>query len=132
MDSFDTDRISGSIQYDDDNIPQPVMEYATIRKDEKKSKKKEVTKKIKIIYFVFSSFKTTNDKQIQRQREKEEKKARKQEEKDRKKSQSRTRSATNERNVNTGSNNRSKARIIMLDDTEEYFDLGVSNIYVNE
>ncbi len=123
MDSFDTDRISGSIQYDDDNIPQPVMEYATIRKDEKKSKKKEVTKKIKIIYFVFSSFKTTNDKQIQRQREKEEKKARKQEEKERKKSRSQTRIDEPDRNPRF--NNRSKARIVMLDDAEEYVDLGV-------
>lgn len=66
---------------------------------------------------------------MQRQREKDEKKARKQEEKELKKSESRTRS-TNERNINTGSHNRSKARIIMLDGGEEYVDLGVSSIYI--
>jgi hypothetical protein len=47
-DSFDTDRLSGSLQYDDDeaqindDIPQPIMNYETIQKDGKKSKKKEV------------------------------------------------------------------------------------------
>ena len=44
-DSFDTDRLSGSIRYDDDpevnddDRPQPIMDYETIRKDDKKSKK---------------------------------------------------------------------------------------------
>jgi hypothetical protein len=58
-DSFDTDRLSGSIQYDDDqqdlpyndDIPQPITDYETIRKDDKKSKKKEVKIKIKCSLF---------------------------------------------------------------------------------
>jgi pyruvate-formate lyase len=62
-----------------------------------------------------------NEKRIQREREK----VRKQEEKERKKSQSRTRSATTERDVNSGYNDKSKARIIMLDDSEEFVNLGV-------
>jgi hypothetical protein len=45
-DSFDTDRLSGSIQYDDDqqdpvlndNIPRSNMDYETIRRNDKKSK----------------------------------------------------------------------------------------------
>jgi hypothetical protein len=105
VDSFDTDRLSGSIRYDDD-IPQPIMDYETIRKDEKKSTKKE----------------DANEKRMQRQREKDEKKARKQEEKERQKSRSRTR--IDEQNPNSRSNNRSKARIVLLDDTDEYVDLG--------
>jgi hypothetical protein len=63
-----------------------------------------------------------NEKRIQREREK----VRKQEEKERKKSQSRTRSTTTERDINTEYTNRSKARVIMLDDTEQYVDLGVN------
>ena len=59
---------------------------------------------------------------MQRQREKDEKKARKQEEKERKKSQSRTRSTT-ERNSNP---NRFQTKIIFLDDSEEFVDIGVS------
>ncbi|CAF1089677.1 unnamed protein product [Rotaria sordida] len=114
-DSFDTDRLSGSLQYDDDDdqqdptinndMPQPIMGYETIRSDDKKSKKKE-----------------TNEKRIQRQREKDEKKARENAEKERKKSQSRTRT-TNEQVINRSLNIRSKACIIMLDDTEQYVDL---------
>ena len=49
VDSFDTDRLSGSIQYDDDNVPQPIMDYEIIRKDEKKSKKKGVRNKHMIL-----------------------------------------------------------------------------------
>ena len=63
-DSFDTDRLSGSIQYDDDqqdphltdDTHQPVMEYETIRKDDKKLKKREVKYKKKthlLMYCVF-------------------------------------------------------------------------------
>ena len=70
------------------------------------------------------SFQEANEKRLQRQREKDEKKVRKQEEKDRKKSQSRTRPA-HERDPSLGGNTKSKARIIMLDDAEEYVDLGV-------
>ncbi|CAF4344989.1 unnamed protein product [Rotaria sp. Silwood2] len=113
-DSFDTDRLSGSLQYDDDqqdptinnDIPQPIMEYEIIRRDDKKTKKKE----------------ETDQKRIQRQREKDEKKTRQNEEKERKKSQSRTRTS-NEQDINRSVNNRSKACIVMLDDTEQYVDL---------
>ncbi|CAF1295915.1 unnamed protein product [Adineta steineri] len=117
-DSFDTDRLSGSVRYDEDddeqqnppldnnNVPQSMMNYPTIRKDDKKSRKKE----------------EENEKRLERQREKDEKKARKQEEKDRKKSQSQTR-FSNERNVSTGSN-KTKAQIVLLDDSEELIDLG--------
>ncbi len=76
---------------------------------------------------LFFSSQETNEKRIQRQREKDEKKIRKQEEKERKQSQSRTRN-TSERDVNNGFNNRSKAQIIMLDDSEECVDLGVRYI----
>jgi hypothetical protein len=62
-DSFDTDRLSGSIQYDDnhqeiplaDNIPPPVIERNP--KEEKKLKKKEVkdiSSKTKSISFFFT------------------------------------------------------------------------------
>ncbi|CAF1149387.1 unnamed protein product [Rotaria sp. Silwood1] len=118
-DSFDTDRLSGSLQYYDDqqdssmnnDPPQPIMEYETIKRDDKKSRKKE----------------ETNQKRIQRQKEKDEKKARQNEEKERKKSQSRTRT-TNEQDINRSLNNRSKACIVMLDDTEQYIDLKKDDI----
>ncbi|UJR32117.1 hypothetical protein I4U23_019585 [Adineta vaga] len=114
-DSFDTDRLSGSLQYDDEddqlNVPidedlsqQQIVNYSTVRKDDKKSRKKQ----------------EENEKRLQRQREKDEKKTRKEEEKDRKKSQSRTRS-TNERNVNT---NKFQIKLIMLNNSEEYIDIG--------
>jgi hypothetical protein len=51
VDSFDTDRLSGSIRYDDD-IPQPVMDYEIIRKDDKKTKKKDVKKFSSISFIV--------------------------------------------------------------------------------
>ena len=60
---------------------------------------------------------------MQRQREKDEKKARKQEEKERKKSRSRTRIDEQ--------HSRSKARIVFLDDSEDYVDLTVRNIQTN-
>jgi hypothetical protein len=60
-----------------------------------------------------------NTKRQQREREKEEKK-------ERKKSQSRTRT-NNERETQAATNNKSKARIVMLDDTEESVDLGVGD-----
>ncbi|CAF4243228.1 unnamed protein product, partial [Rotaria magnacalcarata] len=57
-DSFDTDRLSGSIQYDDDDDdnqqdpnfnndmpPPPVTDYEAVRKTNKKSKKDEVKSK---------------------------------------------------------------------------------------
>lgn len=106
-DSFDTDRLSGSIGYDDENVPEqqqqpPVLDYETIRKDEKKSKKKL----------------DPNEKRLERQREKE----RKLEEKERKKSQSRTRDRPN----------RSQARIVMLDDSDAFIDLGVRTEIANQ
>lgn len=41
-DSFDGDRLSGSLQYADDHTPQTVVEHNRINKDQKKLKKKEV------------------------------------------------------------------------------------------
>ncbi|CAF3111867.1 unnamed protein product [Rotaria socialis] len=115
-DSFDTDRLSGSIQYDDDDdddqqdpnfsndmLPPPVADYETEGKTNKKSKKNE----------------EANEKRILRQKEKDEKKARQNEEKERRKSQSRTRT-TNERDVNRSSNNESNACIVMLDNSEQF------------
>ena len=66
---------------------------------------------------------------MQRQREKEDKAARKQEEKEHKKSQSRTR--TSERDLPSLSNNRSKAKIILLDDTEQYVDVIVRDLFLH-
>ncbi|CAF3828945.1 unnamed protein product [Rotaria magnacalcarata] len=113
-DSFDTDRLSGSIQYDDDDDdnqqdpnfnndmpPPPVTDYEAVRKTNKKSKKDE----------------EANEKRILRQREKDEKKARQNEEKERRKSRTRT---TGERDVNRSSNNGSQALIVMLDGSEQY------------
>lgn len=74
-----------------------------------------------------ASFQEENAKRLQRQREKDEKKARKEEEKERKKSQSRTRSTT-ERNSNP---NRFQTKIIFLDDSEEFVDIGVSQTITN-
>ena len=130
-DSFDTeDRLSGSIPYDDDDdqgevpldrtAPPPATEYETIRRDDKKSRKKEVcSEEIFISFHIQFHGQEANTKRQQREREKEEKK-------ERKKSQSRTRS-NNERDSQAGSNYRSKARIIMLDDSTEYVDLGVGD-----
>ncbi|CAF3219121.1 unnamed protein product [Rotaria sp. Silwood2] len=108
VDSFDVDRFSGSLQYGDHHIPQSGIEDNTKKKDRKKLKKKE----------------EENVKRTQRQREKEEKKVRKQEEKERKKSKTEQQSLSSKRIINTQLINKSKSRIIMLDDTEEYVDLG--------
>ncbi|CAF1071160.1 unnamed protein product [Adineta ricciae] len=114
-DSFDTDRLSGSMQYDDedeeqqdvhinDDFVEQTRGQSTSRNDDRRSRKKE----------------EENEKRLQRQREKDEKKVRKQEEKERKKSQSRTRSTT-ERNSNP---NRFQTKIIFLDGSEEFVDIG--------
>lgn len=129
-DSFDTDRLSGSLVYDDDDIDdprgpgmaiisndpnmplaEPMTQYATVRNDDQRSRKKD----------------EAIEKRQQRQREKDEKKLRKQEEKDRKKSQSRTRTI-DERDVQPNFNLKSKARIVLLDDTEEFVDLGKDDL----
>ncbi|CAF1349802.1 unnamed protein product [Rotaria sp. Silwood1] len=104
----DVDRLSGSLQYiDHHHIPQSIIEDNTKKKEKNKLKKKE----------------EENEKRAQHEREKEEKKARKQEEKQRKKSKIEQQSLSSKRIINTQLINKSKARIIMLDDTEELVDL---------
>ncbi|CAF1331484.1 unnamed protein product, partial [Rotaria sordida] len=108
VDNFDIDRLNSSLQYGDHHI----IEDNTKKKERKKLKKKE----------------EENEKRAQRQRQKEEKKARKQEEKQRKKSKNEQQLLSSKRILNTQFINKSKARIMMLDDTEEYLDLGKDDI----
>ena len=74
----------------------------------------------------FDLIQEENEKRAQRQRDKDEKKARKQEEKRRKKIEKQQQKiVASRRTVHIQPTDKSKARIIMLDDTEEYVNLVV-------
>ncbi|CAF3769945.1 unnamed protein product [Rotaria magnacalcarata] len=108
VDNFDTDQFSGSLRYVDDHNHHPIIEENVKRKVDKKMRKKE----------------EENEKRAQRQREKDEKRAREQEEKERKKLNNEKQSISRKRIVTMQPISKSKAKIMMLDDSEEYVELG--------